>query len=166
MHGCEISIRCMVQQCRWKCHVSLRCLTSHRDNLDNHGALTVGGCEDLDATCKIVPYVEEDNGTLNEHTAACAVAKLELKKYTGKVLKRADRANAKAAVKQNEADLIKVTNQQHTVPEITLEECVTPTEVIVVTLSPSKNLNAEAWKAKKLAAWKKKLLLIMWLAGK
>ena len=107
MHGCEISIRCMVQQCRWKCHVSLRCLTSHRDNLDNHGALTVGGCEDLDATCKIVPYVEEDHGTLNEHTAACAVAKLELKKYTGKVLKRADRAKAKAVAAWKEKALAK-----------------------------------------------------------
>jgi hypothetical protein len=32
------------------------------------------------------------------------------------------------------------------------------TDVIVVSLSPSKNLNAEAWKAKKLAAWEKKAL--------
>jgi hypothetical protein len=75
--------------------------------LDNHGVLTVGGCKDLDATCKIVPYVGEDHGTLDDHTAACAVAKLELKKYTGKVLKRADRAKAKAVAACKEKALAK-----------------------------------------------------------
>ena len=158
MHGSEISIRCMLQQCRWRCHISLRCLTSHRDNLENHGVLTLSGCEDLDSTCMIVPYVKEDHGKLSEHTAECAVAKYALKRYSGKILKRADRARAQAAVKQKEAVVVKVTNQKHAVPEITLEECVTPTSVVVISLSPSKNLKAEAWKTKRLAAWKQKTL--------
>ena len=83
MHGSEISLRCMLQQCRWKCHVSLRCLTSHRDNPENHGVLTLSGCEDLDSTCMIVPYVKEDHTDLSEHTAGCAAAKYALKKVFG-----------------------------------------------------------------------------------
>ena len=75
MHGSEISIRCMLQQCRWKCHISLRCLTSHRDNPENHGVLTLNGCEDLDSTSMIVPYQKEDHTTIDEHTAPCVLAK-------------------------------------------------------------------------------------------
>ena len=61
-------------------------------------------------------------------------------------------------MKQKEAVVVKVTNQKHAVPEITLEECVTPTSVVVISLSPSKNLKADAWKTKRLADWKQKAL--------
>ena len=107
MHGREISLRCAVEQCRWECHVSLRCLTSHRANLETHGVLVVSGGKDLDATCKVVPYVEEEHGSLEGHTAACAVATLELTKYKSKMLKRADRAKAKAFAAWKEKALAK-----------------------------------------------------------
>jgi hypothetical protein len=122
MHGCEISLRCMVEQCSWKCHVSVRCLTSHRANLETHGVLTVGGCKDLDATCKVVPYVGGDHGSLEEHTAACAVATLELNKYKGKVLKRADRAKAKAVAAWKEKALARTkVNWEVDFPEVARE---------------------------------------------
>ena len=85
MHGKEISLRCAVEQCRWECHVSLRCLTSHRANLETHGVLVVSGGKDLDGTCKVVPYVEEEHGSLECHTAACAVTTLELTKYKANI---------------------------------------------------------------------------------
>ena len=107
MHGQEITVRCAVEQCRWECHVSLRCLTSHRANLETHGVLVVSGGKDLDATCKVVPYVEEEHGSLEGHTAACAVATLELTKYKSKMLKRAERAKAKAFAAWKEKTLAK-----------------------------------------------------------
>jgi hypothetical protein len=107
MHSSEISIRCTVEQCSWKCHVSLRCLTSHRANLETHGVLTVSGGKDLDSTCKVVPYMGGDHGSLEGHTAACAVATFELNKFKGKLLKRADRAKAKAVAAFKEKALAK-----------------------------------------------------------
>jgi hypothetical protein len=96
MHGQEITVRCAVEQCRWECHVSLRCLTSHRSNLETHGVLVMSGGQDLDGTCKVVPYVEEEHGSLECHTAACAVTTLELTQYKAKMLKRVERAKAKS----------------------------------------------------------------------
>ena len=120
MHSSEISLRCTVEQCSWKCHVSLRCLTSHRANLETHGVLTVSGGKDLDATCKVVPYVGGDHGSLEGHTAACAVATLELNKFKGKLLKRADRAKAKAvaAVKEKILARAMMVNWEVDFPEV------------------------------------------------
>ena len=138
MHGGDISLRCNLGNCRWKCNVSLRCLTSHRDNPENHGILTLNGCEDLDGTCIIVPFEGDEHTTVGEHTAACAVAKYELKKYSGKMLKRAERAKQQAIIsgEHKETALEKVIEQNHPVPakEITLKENTAPVSAVVIAL--------------------------------
>ena len=95
MHGEDISLKCMVNNCEWYCSPSVRCLTSHRDNHENHGILTFNGLENLDGTCLVVPF---DGDFIDEHTPACSEAKVALKRYSGKMLKRAERAAEKAAI--------------------------------------------------------------------
>ena len=88
MHDREVSLRCEIDNCRWECHISLRCLTSHRSNLETHGVLVFSGGQNADGTCKVVPYVEEEQGALECHTDACCVTTLELTKFRAKMLKR------------------------------------------------------------------------------
>jgi hypothetical protein len=102
MHDREISLRCEVDECGWECHISLRCLTSHRSNLETHGVLVFSGGQNADGTCKVVPYVEEEQGALECHTDACCVTTLELTKFRAKMLKREERANAKLPVPEDE----------------------------------------------------------------
>ena len=162
MHGSDVSLRCIIGNCRWSCSPSIRCLTSHRDNPENHGILTLNGCEDLDGTCTVVEFEGDEHTAVGEHTAACAVAKYELKKYSGKMLKRAERAKQQAIIsgEHKETALEKVIEQNHPVPakEITLDENTAPVSAVVIALSPSKNLKTSAWKTTVYAEWKSKAL--------
>jgi hypothetical protein len=61
-------------------------LTGHRDNLDIHGSIPHNGCENLDGTCLVVPFVLTDfpGEFIDGHSAACVEAKLSLKRFSGK----------------------------------------------------------------------------------
>jgi hypothetical protein len=155
MHGEDISLKCIIGNCKWSCSPSIRCLTSHRDNHDNHGILTFNGLENLDGTCLVVPF---DGDFIDEHTPACSEAKVALKRYSGKMLKRAERAAI--SLKHKETALKKVFKKKHPSPakQITLVEQLAPVSAVVISLSPSKNLKTVAWKRKNLADWKSKAL--------
>ena len=62
MHNQEVSLKCEIDDCSWECHISLRCWTSHRSNIETHGALIFNGGPNIDGSCKVVPYVEEEGG--------------------------------------------------------------------------------------------------------
>ena len=56
MHQGEIALKCTIDDCGWACSLSIRCLTSHRNNLEKHGSVPYNGGENLDGTCLVVPY--------------------------------------------------------------------------------------------------------------
>jgi hypothetical protein len=103
MHNKKIALKCTIDNCGWSCVHSIRCLTSHRDNLENHGKLPYKGDFNLDDTCVVVPFVLEDfSGELVDgHFPECVETKKALIRYTGKVKKRAERAAA-AEKRKNE----------------------------------------------------------------
>ena len=84
IHDEEISLKCNINNCDWFCSPSIRCLTSHRDNFDNHGSIPFKGSLNLDGTCLVIPFVGE---FIDEHTSCCAAAKVSLKRYSGRMLK-------------------------------------------------------------------------------
>ena len=130
IHDEEIALKCIIGNCKWSCSQSIRCLTGHRDNLDNHGSIPYNGCENLDGTCLVVPFVLTDfpGEFIDGHSAACVEAKLSLKRFSGKMLKRAERAAA--SLKTKKAALDKVFKKKQP----------SPVKPVVISLSPSKNL--------------------------
>ena len=73
IHDEDIALKCIIENCKWSCSPSIRCLTGHRDNLDNHGNIPYNGCENLDETCVVVPFVLTDfpGDFIDGHSAAC-----------------------------------------------------------------------------------------------
>ena len=103
MHKGKIALKCAIDNCGWSCIHSIRCLTSHRDNLENHGNVPYNGGENLDGNCVVIPFVLADiPGELvdNEHFPQCVEAKIALKRFSGKMLKREERAAAAAKLKK------------------------------------------------------------------
>ena len=143
MHDEEIALKCIIGNCKWSCSLSIRCLTSHRDNLDNHGSVPLNGCENLDGTCLVVPFVLTDfpGDFIDEHSAACVESKLSLKRFSGKMLKRAERAAA--SLKTKKAALDKVFKKKQP----------SPVKPVVISLSPSNNPKFAAWKKDSLAIY-------------
>ena len=94
MHNQEVSLKCEIDDCSWECHISLRCLTSHRSNIETHGALIFNGGPNIDGSCKVVPYVEEEGGAPECHTNTCCVSTRDLTRFRAKMLKREERAAA------------------------------------------------------------------------
>ena len=156
MHDEDIALKCIIGNCKWSCSPSIRCLTSHRDNHDNHGIITLNGCENLDGTCLVVPFKGD---FIDEHSPACFEAKVSLKRYSGKILKRAERAAA--CLKHKETALKKVFKKKQLSPvkQTSPVKQLAPVNAVVISLSPSKNLKHVAWKRAALAtyvsAWEK-----------
>ena len=103
MHQGKIALKCSIDDCGWSCLHSIRCLTSHRDNHENHGNVPYNGGENLDGTCVVIPFVLADfPGELvdNEHYPQCVEARIALKRFSGKMLKREERAAAAAKLKK------------------------------------------------------------------
>ena len=98
MHKQEVALKCLLDDCSWECHISLRCLTSHRSNTETHGALVFNGGPNLDGSCKVVPYVIEE-GVSEYHTDSCSVSTRDLTRFRAKMLKREERAAAAKIVK-------------------------------------------------------------------
>jgi hypothetical protein len=143
MHEEEIALKCTIGDCKWACSLSIRCLTSHRDNLDNHSSVPYNGGENLDGTCLVVPFVLEDfpGEFIDGHSAQCVEAKISLKRFSGKMLKREERAAASAKLKA--AALKKAFKKKQPAP-------VKPV-VILLTKSPVKNPKFDAWMKTSLA---------------
>ena len=98
IHKQEVAIQCLIDDCNWWCHISLRCLTSHLSNTETHGALVFNGGPNLDGGCKVVPYVIEE-GISEYHTDSCSVSTRDLTRFRAKMLKREERAAAAKIVK-------------------------------------------------------------------
>ena len=94
IHKQEVALKCLIDDCSWECHISLRCLTSHRSNTETHGALVFNGGPNIDGSCKVVPYVVEE-GVSEYHTDSCSVSTRDLTRFRAKMLKREERAAAK-----------------------------------------------------------------------
>jgi hypothetical protein len=96
MHIRKIALKCTIGNCGWSCVHSIRCLTSHIDNLENHGKLSYKGDFNLDDSCVVVPFVVEDLSAelVNGHFVECVDAKKALIQFTAKMKKRAERAAA------------------------------------------------------------------------
>ena len=60
MHSTKVALKCTIRNYDWSCVHSIRCLTSHRDNLENHGKLSYKGGYNLDDSCMVIPFVVED----------------------------------------------------------------------------------------------------------
>ena len=155
MHGGKIALKCVVGDCGWSCVHSIRCLTSHRDNLEIHGELLYTGVDNLDGTCVAVRF--HGGG---EHFPQCLEAKRSLKRYTQKMKKREDRA-ASAKLK-NEAlkkafKHVKVATSKQ--PVITSKGAHPPKPSKAV-VRPEGGLNAAVTSPRKakLEAWKKNAL--------
>ena len=93
IHKQEVAIKCLVDDCSWWCHISLRCLTSHLSNTETHGALVFKGGPNLDGGCEVVPY-EIAEGISKYHTISCSVSTRDLCRFRSKMLKRNERAVA------------------------------------------------------------------------
>ena len=93
IHKQEVAIKCLVDDCSWWCHISLRCLTSHLSNTETHGALVFNGGPNLDGGCEVVPY-EIAEGISKYHTISCSVSTRDLCRFRSKMLKRNERAVA------------------------------------------------------------------------
>ena len=143
IHDEDIALKCIIENCKWSCSPSIRCLTGHRDNLDNHGNIPYNGCENLDETCVVVPFVLTDfpGDFIDGHSAACVDSKLSLKRFSGKMLKRAERAAA--SLKTKKAALDKVFKKKQP----------SPVKPVVISLSPSNNPKFAAWKKESLAIY-------------
>jgi hypothetical protein len=98
IHKQEVAIKCLVDDCSWWCHISLRCLTSHLSNTETHGALVFNGGPNLDGGCEVVPY-EIEEGISEYHTVSCSVSTRDLTRFRAKMLKREERAIAARMVK-------------------------------------------------------------------
>jgi hypothetical protein len=93
IHKQEVAIKCLVDDCSWWCHISLRCLTSHLSNTETHGALVFNGGPNLDGGCEVVPY-EIAEGISKYHTISCSLSTRDLCRFRAKMLKRNERAVA------------------------------------------------------------------------
>ena len=94
IHKQEVALKCLIDDCSWECHISLRCLTSHRSNTETHGVLVFNGGPNVDGSCKVVPYVVEE-GVSEYHTDSCSVSTQDLTRFRAKMLKREERAATK-----------------------------------------------------------------------
>ena len=93
IHEQMVGIKCLIDDCWWWCHKSLRCLTSHLSNTETHGALVIGGGPNLDGRVEVIPY-EIAERRLKEHTLSCMVSTRDLCRFRSKMLKRNERAVA------------------------------------------------------------------------
>jgi hypothetical protein len=93
IHKQEVGVKCMIDDCSWWCHKSLRCLTSHLSNTETHGALVIEGGPNLDGRVEVIPY-EIAEGLLKYHTMSCMVSTRDLCRFRSKMLKRNGRAVA------------------------------------------------------------------------
>ena len=93
IHKQNVAIKCLVDDCSWWCHISLRCLTSHLSNTETHGALVFKGGPNLDGGVEVVPY-EIAEGISKYHTISCSVSTRDLCRFRSKMLKRNERAVA------------------------------------------------------------------------
>jgi hypothetical protein len=92
-HKQEVGVKCMIDDCSWWCHKSLRCLTSHLSNTETHGALVIGGGPNLDGRVEVVPY-EMSERLAQYHTIPCSMSTRDLCRFRSKMLKRNERAVA------------------------------------------------------------------------
>ena len=93
IHQQEVAIKCLIDDCNWWCHFSLRCLTSHLANTETHGALVLSGGPNLDGGVAVIPY-ELDERLSKYHTIPCSVSTRDLCRFRAKMLKRNERAVA------------------------------------------------------------------------
>jgi hypothetical protein len=93
IHEQMVGIKCLIDDCWWWCHKSLRCLTSHLSNTETHGALVIGGGPNLDGRVEVIPF-EIAAKRLKDHTLSCMVSTRDLCRFRGKMLKRNERAVA------------------------------------------------------------------------
>ena len=100
-HGSKIALMCFLgDSCEWSCGKSIRCLTSHRNNLEVHEKIPFHGGINLDNTCEIIPVEEPSDELADGHTAECAAARIALVRFTAKRKKK----EVRAALKEKRMD--------------------------------------------------------------